>query len=172
MSARPARRARAQASSASSVASASAGFRGRDLHGPLELAPTPEVRVLPVGTAAELAQACEQEFEACDGLLMAAAVADFRPSRPAATKLKKDDDATLTIELEPTTDGSAASRSVAPTARSSSLTLSAGLLVVEDARGETFEVVAAHGGEGRPLESAIRDLKPDRVASAAARLPA
>jgi uncharacterized protein YbjT (DUF2867 family) len=46
------------------------------------------------------------------------------------------------------------------------------LLVVEDARGKTFEVVAAHGGEGRPLESAIEDLKPDRVASAAARLPA
>jgi uncharacterized protein YbjT (DUF2867 family) len=46
------------------------------------------------------------------------------------------------------------------------------LLVVEDARGKTFEVVAAHGGEGRPLESAIKDLKPDRVPSAAARLPA
>ena len=69
----------------------------------VNLAPAPGVRVLPVGTAAELAQACEQEFEACDVLLMAAAVADFRPSRPAATKLKKDD-GTPTIELEPTTD--------------------------------------------------------------------
>ena len=46
------------------------------------------------------------------------------------------------------------------------------LLVVEDVRAKTFEVVASHGGEGRPLESAIRDLKPDRVTSAAARLPA
>ena len=69
----------------------------------VKLAPAPGVRVLPVGTAAELAQACEQEFEACDVLLMAAAVADFRPSRPAATKLKKDH-GTPTIELEPTTD--------------------------------------------------------------------
>ena len=46
------------------------------------------------------------------------------------------------------------------------------LLVLEDARGKTFEVVASHGGEGRPLESAIADLKPDRVTSAATRLPA
>ena len=46
------------------------------------------------------------------------------------------------------------------------------LLVLEDARGKTFEVVASHGGEGRPLESALADLKPDRVASAAAPLTA
>lgn len=46
------------------------------------------------------------------------------------------------------------------------------LLLLEDARGKTFEVVATHGGERRPLESAIADLKPDRVPSAAARLPA
>lgn len=67
------------------------------------LAPAPGARVLGVGTAAELAHACEQEFGACDVLLMAAAVADFRPSRPAAAKLKKDQ-GTPTIELEPTTD--------------------------------------------------------------------
>ncbi|MBI5103571.1 MAG: SDR family oxidoreductase [Solirubrobacterales bacterium] len=46
------------------------------------------------------------------------------------------------------------------------------LLALEDARGKTFEVVAARGDEGRPLESAVNDLEPDRVASAAARLPA
>ena len=69
----------------------------------VKLAPAPGVRVLPVRTAAELASECEQEFGACDALLMAAAVADFRPSRPAATKLKKDH-GTPTIELEPTTD--------------------------------------------------------------------
>jgi phosphopantothenoylcysteine decarboxylase / phosphopantothenate---cysteine ligase len=67
------------------------------------LPPPPGVRVLPVGTAAELARLCEQEFEACDVLLMAAAVADFRPSRPASEKLKKDR-GTPVIELEPTVD--------------------------------------------------------------------
>jgi phosphopantothenoylcysteine decarboxylase/phosphopantothenate--cysteine ligase len=67
------------------------------------LEPPPGVRVLPVGSAAELAQACEREFDACDVLLMAAAVADFRPASPVEHKLKKDR-GTPTIELEPTDD--------------------------------------------------------------------
>jgi phosphopantothenoylcysteine decarboxylase/phosphopantothenate--cysteine ligase len=67
------------------------------------LDPPPGIRVLPVGTAAELAQACEREFDACDVLLMAAAVADFRPASPVEHKLKKDR-GTPTIELEPTDD--------------------------------------------------------------------
>jgi phosphopantothenoylcysteine decarboxylase/phosphopantothenate--cysteine ligase len=63
----------------------------------------PGVRVVPVSTAAELGAACEREFEACDVLLMAAAVADFRPVSPADHKLKKDA-GPPTIELEPTGD--------------------------------------------------------------------
>jgi phosphopantothenoylcysteine decarboxylase/phosphopantothenate--cysteine ligase len=63
----------------------------------------PGVNVLTVGTAAELAQACEREFDACDVLLMAAAVADFRPANAVAHKLKKDRGAP-TIETEPTPD--------------------------------------------------------------------
>ena len=42
-----------------------------------------------VVTAAELKLACEQEFDACDVLLMAAAVADFAPAAPAPGKIKK-----------------------------------------------------------------------------------
>ncbi len=61
------------------------------------------VDVVRVTTAAELAQASQERFEATDVLLMAAAVADFRPSRPASTKHKKDRGAP-TIELEPTVD--------------------------------------------------------------------
>jgi phosphopantothenoylcysteine decarboxylase/phosphopantothenate--cysteine ligase len=61
------------------------------------------VRLLAVSTAAELAQACEREFDASDVLLMTAAVADFRPASPVAHKLKKDQ-GTPTIELEPTAD--------------------------------------------------------------------
>ena len=55
-----------------------------------------------VATAAELQQACEQEFPSCDVLLMAAAVADFRPSAPAEGKLKKAGREHLELELEPT----------------------------------------------------------------------
>jgi phosphopantothenoylcysteine decarboxylase/phosphopantothenate--cysteine ligase len=69
----------------------------------MALHPPPGIRVLRVGTAAELAQACAREFDACDVLLMAAAVADFRPASPVEHKLKKDR-GTPTIELEPTDD--------------------------------------------------------------------
>ncbi len=57
-----------------------------------------------VSTAAELRQACEEEFPACDVLLMTAAVADFRPAAPAAGKIKKTGRDRLQVELEPTAD--------------------------------------------------------------------
>jgi len=62
------------------------------------------VETVPVVTAAELQSACEQRFEACDVLLMAAAVADFRPAAPAGGKIKKGGRDGLTVELEPTAD--------------------------------------------------------------------
>jgi len=61
------------------------------------------VRVVAVQTAAELLDACEARFDAADVLLMAAAVADFRPRAAAAAKLKKDVGPPR-LELEPTTD--------------------------------------------------------------------
>jgi len=64
----------------------------------------PAVRTLEVGTAAELQAACEAEFPTADVLLMAAAVADFRPAAAADTKLKKDGRATLELALEATPD--------------------------------------------------------------------
>src|SRR5271165_3315190 len=57
-----------------------------------------------VVTAAELEQACEQEFPASDVLLMAAAVADFRPSRPQDTKIRKTGRDGLELKLEATAD--------------------------------------------------------------------
>ncbi|MGA9856910.1 MAG: bifunctional phosphopantothenoylcysteine decarboxylase/phosphopantothenate--cysteine ligase CoaBC [Solirubrobacteraceae bacterium] len=66
--------------------------------------PDPDgVEVIPVSTAAELGRACDERFDGCDVLLMAAAVADFRPRDPAAHKLKKDA-GTPQVELEPTPD--------------------------------------------------------------------
>jgi phosphopantothenoylcysteine decarboxylase / phosphopantothenate---cysteine ligase len=64
----------------------------------------PRVRYVDVTTAAELKDACEAEFRDADVLLMAAAVADYRPSEAAATKLKKDRSDTLTLTLERTDD--------------------------------------------------------------------
>jgi phosphopantothenoylcysteine decarboxylase/phosphopantothenate--cysteine ligase len=64
----------------------------------------PRVRYVDVATAAELKAACEAEFARADVLLMAAAVADYRPSEAAATKLKKDRSDTLTLTLERTDD--------------------------------------------------------------------
>jgi phosphopantothenoylcysteine decarboxylase/phosphopantothenate--cysteine ligase len=57
-----------------------------------------------VVTAAELQRACEEEFPAADVLLMAAAVADFRPVAPQAGKIKKSGREHLELDLEATTD--------------------------------------------------------------------
>jgi len=58
-----------------------------------------------VRTADELAAATQERFEAADLLLMAAAVADYRPAAPHAGKLKKDvTGAELVLRLVRTTD--------------------------------------------------------------------
>jgi len=57
-----------------------------------------------VHTAAELREACRAAFADCDVLLMAAAVADFRPVSAAAEKLKKAGRERLELVLEPTPD--------------------------------------------------------------------
>jgi phosphopantothenoylcysteine decarboxylase / phosphopantothenate---cysteine ligase len=62
------------------------------------------VRYVDVATAAELQAACEAEFPSADVLLMAAAVADYRPATAADTKLKKDERTELVIALERTPD--------------------------------------------------------------------
>jgi phosphopantothenoylcysteine decarboxylase/phosphopantothenate--cysteine ligase len=61
------------------------------------------VRVVSVQTAAELADACGNELDACDVLMMSAAVADFRPAGPVNRKLKKDQGVPK-LQLEPTED--------------------------------------------------------------------
>jgi phosphopantothenoylcysteine decarboxylase / phosphopantothenate---cysteine ligase len=68
------------------------------------LARSPRVRYLDVTTAAELQEACDAQFARADVLLMAAAVADYRPATAAETKLKKDERAELVIALERTPD--------------------------------------------------------------------
>ena len=62
------------------------------------------VRYLDVETAAQLQAACGSEFGACDVLLMAAAVADFRPAEPTPDKLAKTGRSELVVTMEPTAD--------------------------------------------------------------------
>ncbi|MDX6643588.1 MAG: phosphopantothenoylcysteine decarboxylase / phosphopantothenate---cysteine ligase [Solirubrobacteraceae bacterium] len=68
------------------------------------LARNPVVSYVDVETAAELEEACRTRFAHTDVLLMAAAVADYRPTEPADAKIKKEDAASLALELERTND--------------------------------------------------------------------
>ncbi|MFL5751220.1 MAG: bifunctional phosphopantothenoylcysteine decarboxylase/phosphopantothenate--cysteine ligase CoaBC [Chloroflexota bacterium] len=58
--------------------------------------------IVQVETTAQMRDAVLDLVEGADALIMAAAVADFRPRRAAATKLTRDE--AVTIELEPTED--------------------------------------------------------------------
>ncbi len=71
--------------------------------GPTALPDPPGVTVERVTSAAEMARAVGERFEEVDAVVMAAAVADFRPAARAAGKVAKDDAATV-LELERTED--------------------------------------------------------------------
>jgi phosphopantothenoylcysteine decarboxylase/phosphopantothenate--cysteine ligase len=66
----------------------------------------PGVAVIKIETAQELKDACDRIFPDCDIVLMAAAIADYRPAHPHASKLKKGDPPAPPgpIELELTDD--------------------------------------------------------------------
>ncbi len=82
---------------------AAAGHDVTLISGPTSLPTPPLVRRLDVTTAAEMAEAVRSEFPRCHALVMAAAVADYRPSRAAAQKIKKGKGA-MALELERTED--------------------------------------------------------------------
>ena len=111
---------------------AEAARRGADvalIGANLAVEPPPGVRVIPVTTAAELEQAARGEFASADVLLMAAAVADFRPADASGGKIKKNGRDGLDLRLEPTTDVLAA-------------------LAAERRHGQTLVGFAAEHGEG------------------------
>ena len=70
---------------------------------PTALAAPVGTRLVSVETAVQMRDAVMAELEGAAALIMAAAVADFRPKQPAADKMKKRD-GLPTIELEPTPD--------------------------------------------------------------------
>jgi phosphopantothenoylcysteine decarboxylase/phosphopantothenate--cysteine ligase len=62
------------------------------------------IEYVDVQTAAELDEACRSAFATADVLLMAAAVADFRPARAVGDKIKKEGRDGMSLDLEATTD--------------------------------------------------------------------
>jgi phosphopantothenoylcysteine decarboxylase/phosphopantothenate--cysteine ligase len=75
------------------------GARVTLISGPSHLAPPAAVELLPVETALQMRDAVYSAIEGADLLLMAAAVADFRPAEQAAQKIKKGDDEELALRL-------------------------------------------------------------------------
>ncbi|HXG64766.1 MAG TPA: bifunctional phosphopantothenoylcysteine decarboxylase/phosphopantothenate--cysteine ligase CoaBC [Blastocatellia bacterium] len=71
--------------------------------GPVALDPPPGAQTVNVKSAAEMYRAVMDNLDAATVVVMAAAVADYRPARAAGQKIKKSGDL-LTIELEKTED--------------------------------------------------------------------
>ena len=71
---------------------------------PVALPNPPLVRVVPVRSAQDMCDAVLAEVADADALIMAAAVADYRPATAAEQKIKKTAADEMTIELEKTTD--------------------------------------------------------------------
>ncbi|MGD2202755.1 bifunctional phosphopantothenoylcysteine decarboxylase/phosphopantothenate--cysteine ligase CoaBC [Microbacterium maritypicum] len=59
----------------------------------------PSIRIVPVGAAADLAEAMTRESEVADVVVMAAAVADYRPVQVSERKLTKEGGGVPAIEL-------------------------------------------------------------------------
>jgi phosphopantothenoylcysteine decarboxylase/phosphopantothenate--cysteine ligase len=73
------------------------------ISGPTALLPPADVAFVPIVSTADLAKALKAALPKADALVMAAAVADFRPRRVAAQKLKRRA-AGLTLDLVPNPD--------------------------------------------------------------------
>jgi phosphopantothenoylcysteine decarboxylase/phosphopantothenate--cysteine ligase len=82
------------------AAALAAGAEVTLVSGPTALRPPAGARVVPIETAAELQDAVLAALPVADAVVMAAAIADYRPATVAASKLKKQDaGATTTLAL-------------------------------------------------------------------------
>jgi phosphopantothenoylcysteine synthetase/decarboxylase len=80
-----------------------AGHKVILVNAPTTRRPPSEAKIIEVETAAQMFEAVKKYFHRCDCLIMAAAVADYTPARPAKSKIKKTAKH-LTLKLKPTTD--------------------------------------------------------------------
>jgi phosphopantothenoylcysteine decarboxylase / phosphopantothenate---cysteine ligase len=90
------------------------GARVLLVSGPTSLAAPEGVEVRRVETAEEMRAAVAEALPAADALVMAAAVADFRPAAPAAAKLKKERGGVPDLRLEPAPDVLRSTRDLRP----------------------------------------------------------
>ena len=153
-------------------AAALRGARVILISGPTSLETPPGVERIDVRTAEEMHSAVQQRIAGCSIAIFAAAVADYRPTRTSAEKIKRTGDS-LTILLEPTPDilasvarakgerlvvGFAAeTERVAENARKKLATKNADLIVANDvtAEGAGFDhdtnIVTLFSRDGRDL---------------------
>jgi phosphopantothenoylcysteine decarboxylase/phosphopantothenate--cysteine ligase len=80
-----------------------AGWEVVLVSGPVELRPPRECDVRPVETTSQMREACLAEFQACDGVIAAAAVCDYKPAQRVAGKISKTG-GPITIEMIETDD--------------------------------------------------------------------
>jgi len=80
-----------------------AGHKVTLITAPTTQRPPDAAKVVKVETTIQMFEAVKNYFDRCDCLIMAAAVADYTPLRPAKAKLKKNDQL-LTVKLKPTPD--------------------------------------------------------------------
>jgi phosphopantothenoylcysteine decarboxylase/phosphopantothenate--cysteine ligase len=71
---------------------------------PTSLTKPPGITTVDINTAEEMLKAVQQAVKGADALIMAAAVADFRPARASGKKIKRRELSELTLELEKTPD--------------------------------------------------------------------
>jgi phosphopantothenoylcysteine decarboxylase/phosphopantothenate--cysteine ligase len=73
------------------------------ISGPANLQPPHGARLMSILTSDEMHDAVHRHLRDCDVLVMCAAVADYKPAKPSAQKIKKRDE-TFSLELAPTRD--------------------------------------------------------------------
>ncbi len=74
------------------------------ISGHVAIDPPPGCEIIPVTTAEEMHKAVLNRLPEATIIVMAAAVADYRPARVETRKIKKQSGKAVSIELEPTTD--------------------------------------------------------------------
>jgi len=80
-----------------------AGYKVTLIAAPTTQRPPRGLRIVKVQTAGQMFEAVKKHFEKCDCLIMAAAVSDYMPAKPAKNKIKRADKP-ITITLKPTDD--------------------------------------------------------------------
>ena len=80
-----------------------AGHKVTLITAPMTQHPPSAAKIVKAETAIQMFEAVKKHFDRCDCLIMAAAVADYTPLRPARAKLKKSNQG-LTLTLKPTPD--------------------------------------------------------------------